>query len=135
MRRPPRLASAMTPFPYAIDAAASAGDARAMMAEHAIHHLPVTASGAIAGIVTDRDLDGADGQAPVHALHTPHPYVVDLATPLEAVLRTMAERHLGSVIVTREGRLAGVLTWVDVCRAFAEHLARQFPAPGGDEAA
>lgn len=106
-----------------------------MMDEHAVHHLPVMDSEAIVGMVTGRDLDGASDDVPVRAVHTPAPYVADLATPLEAVLRTMAERHLGSAIVTREGRLAGVFTWVDACRGWAEHLAREFPPPGGDEAA
>ena len=62
-------------------------------------------------------------------------YVVDLEEPIENVLLTMAERHIGSALVTRQGRLAGVFTAVDACRAFGESIQDNFPRPDGDEAA
>ena len=37
--------------------------------------------------------------------------------------------------LTRDGRLAGVLTWVDACRAFAEHLEAMDPHTDGGDAA
>ncbi len=49
-------------------------------------------------------------------------YIVDLATPLAAVLRHMATHRIGSAIVTRRGKLAGVLTTNDACRVFADYL-------------
>ena len=50
------------------------------------------------------------------------PYVVDVGAPLDEVLLAMAERHIGSALVTRGGRLAGILTATDACRAFGETL-------------
>jgi CBS domain-containing protein len=49
-------------------------------------------------------------------------YIVDLATPLAAVLRHMAAQRIGSAVVTRRGKLAGVFTVNDACRAFADYL-------------
>jgi acetoin utilization protein AcuB len=49
-------------------------------------------------------------------------YVVDIATPLAAVLRHMAAERIGSAVVTRKGKLAGVFTANDACRAFADYL-------------
>ena len=135
MKRPPRLASVMTPFPYSLDAGACVGDAWAMMDEHGVHHLPVKDGDEIVGIITNLAVQGRDAQTPVSSVYTRDPYVVELSTALEGVLRDMASRHLGSAIVTREGRLAGVFTCGDACLAFAEHLAELFPPPGGDEAA
>ena len=106
-----------------------------MMDEHGVHHLPVMEGDEIVGIITTRAVQGQDAEAPVSSVYTRDPYVVELSTALEGVLRDMAARHLGSAIVTREGRLAGVFTCGDACLAFAEHLAETFPPPGGDEAA
>ena len=61
--------------------------------------------------------------------------MVDLNEPLETVLLTMAERHIGSALVTRQGRLAGVFTAVDACRTFGEYIRENFPRPDGDESA
>ena len=58
MNRPPRLASVMTPFPYSLDAGACIGEARAMMDEHGVHHLPVMAGGEIVGVVTNLAVRG-----------------------------------------------------------------------------
>ena len=44
-------------------------------------------------------------------------YIVDLATPLAAVLRHMATERIGSAVVMQRGKLAGVFTANDACRA------------------
>ena len=62
-------------------------------------------------------------------------YIVDLDTRLDEVLAHMAEHHLGSAIITREGKLVGVFTTTDACRHFAEHLREQFRRSGGGDAA
>ena len=64
-----------------------------------------------------------------------NPYVVEIDTPLRTVVAAMAERHLGSAIVVKRGKLAGILSVVDVCRLLAQMLDDGFPAPGGNEAA
>jgi CBS domain-containing protein len=71
----------------------------------------------------------------VRDVFQPEPYVVDAGTPLFLVATTMAERHLGSALVTRGDRLVGIFTTTDVCRALARVLREHYPDPGPDEAA
>lgn len=134
----------MTPFPYSVDADARVEAARRLMREHGIRHLPVTDKGAIVGVVSERDLTvlatvrpgrGGDRELTVRQVYTADPYVVDLAEPLDNVLAVMAERHIGSAIVTRKGRLAGVFTATDACRVLGRYLRERFRPGGGDEAA
>ena len=133
--KPPELRSAMTPFPYAVEPDNTIAEARALMDHHGIRHMPVQRDGAIVGMVSDRDLRFAEGvlaqgrarRVTVAEVCAEDPYVVELDEPLDNVLMTMAERHIGSAIVTRKGRLAGVFTAVDACRCLAEHLRQRFP--------
>ena len=134
----------MTPFPYSIEPDATLREAREMMAVHTVRHLPVTNSHELVGIISHSDVMGAwAGKAGKKALdkltvkdvYVSDAYVVELDEPLEKVLLTMADRHIGSAIVTRRGRLAGVFTSNDACRCFGEYLRENFPRPGGDDAA
>jgi len=130
----------MTPFPYSIDLQASLAEAEAQMVEHAIHHLPVTSARQLVGVITQRDLLAAraragrtNGVGSVADVCVEDPYVVDLDTPLDEVLLEMAARHVGSALVTRRGRLAGVFTASDACRAFGEDLRKRYPPPPDDD--
>lgn len=134
----------MTPFPYSIAVDATLKEAEELMAEHEIHHLPVTRGHEVAGIVTQRDIVAAqargkaspgDDRAIVSDVYVPEVYVVDLNEPLRNVLMEMADRHIGSAIVTRHGKLAGVFTSVDACRCFADFIEEIFPDPGDDQVA
>ena len=129
MKDAPRLKNVMTPFPYSVDAAAPIEHAIELMREHKIRHLPVTTRGALTSLVSDRDIKlvlGPDFAYPrdlkVRDAMVKDCYIVDLATPLHVVLRHMAEHHIGSAVVTRRGKLAGVFTTNDACRAFADYL-------------
>lgn len=144
MKPPPSLKKAMTPFPHSVDCTAPLERARALMDQHKVRHLPVTDAHELVGIITDRDVRSTlsltlSGKAvstlTVGDACVPHAYTVDLNEPIENVLLTMAEKHIGSALVTRKGRLAGVFTSVDVCRCFGEYIRENFPRPDGDEAA
>lgn len=144
MKRIPAIKTVMTPFPYSVDAEATVDEAMAFMREHDIRHLPVTENGELSGIVSDRDIKlmlGPDFAYPsgselrVREAMVKSPYVVDLDTRTDHVLAHMAEHHLGSAMVTRKGKLAGVFTVTDACRAFAEFLREQVRRAGGDTAA
>ena len=129
----------MSPFPYSVAVDAPLADALRLMDEHDVHHLPVTKDRAILGVVSHRDIISARadgrGDARIEEIYVADPYLVDLNEPIENVLSTMAARHIGSAIVTRQGRLAGIFTWVDACRCFAEYIRARFPRDGGDAAA
>lgn len=144
LKKMPKVKMVMTPFPYSIDEGESLEKAREMMTEHRIHHLPVMTRGAPIGVVSHRNLslalegDGKKKGAKVRTvadLPLEGAYVVDLSEPLDRVLQQMAENHLGAALVVKKGRLAGIFTLTDACQCFAEHLRREFPPKGGDEAA
>lgn len=129
MRTVRTLAAAMTPFPHAIAADADLAAAEAMMTEHQVHHLPVMSDGHLVGILSMRDVhvaravtgEGATALRVAELAARP-PVAVDIRTPLARAANEMAEAHLGSVIVTREGKLVGILTTMDVCRALGDLL-------------
>lgn len=144
IKRIPQVKSVMTPFPYSVPLDAPIATAQEFMEEHAIRHLPVTDDHRLLGIVTDRDIKillGPNAQHPtqrelsVRDVYIPDPYIVDLRERLDTVLLTMAERHIGSALVTKETKLAGVFTVTDACRCFAEYLREHFSPGGGNEAA
>jgi CBS domain-containing protein len=131
-----RVATVMTPFPYSVDAREDLRTAHAMMGEHGIRHLPVMREGKLAGIVSERELEVAlevigerdpEIQLPVWAICRREPYTVEIDAPLAEVADAMANEHIGSVLVTRKGKLAGIITTVDICRAFAEMVRKRVP--------
>ena len=140
MKKPlPQLKTAMTPFPYAIDREAPLEEAAALLAAHDFHHLPVMHGGHLVGMLSSGQINAAAGPQParrVRNLYTPDPYIVDINTRLATVLYEMAAQRADSAIVVRHGKLAGVFTAGDACRAFAELLDTLEPPPGdGNEAA
>ncbi|MDH3715447.1 MAG: CBS domain-containing protein [Gammaproteobacteria bacterium] len=142
MRTIPVMKNVMTPFPYAVELQSSLADAQALMREHHVRHLPVIDERALAGVLSDRDIKlllGPDFDYPepgglsVADAYQPESYTVDLNAPLDMVLLEMAERHVGSVVVTRKGKLAGIFTATDACREFGLLLQKRRGGP--DEAA
>jgi acetoin utilization protein AcuB len=132
----------MTPFPYHVQADDPISEVERLMEEHRIRHVPVQDGGRLVGILSERDLQ--------HLVNPALPrqdrerirardvlfadlYVVEMNAPLDDVLEQMALRQIGSAVVVRHGRLAGILSATDACRVLAEVLRQRFP--GGDDAA
>ena len=144
MKKMPVLKTAMTPFPYSIGLDASFDEASELMGQHNVRHLPVTRDHQVVGVITDRDMmsamhvrsksNDATGLG-VSDLYIADPYIVSVDEPLDNVLLTMAERHIGSAIVTKAGKLVGMFTSMDACRSFGGYLREHFPHPTDDEAA
>ena len=140
----PPIRKLMTPFPYSVDVEDDTAAAEALMAEHDFRHLPVTRDGELAGIITSRDIanyvraldsSGQKQQVAVRHVYRADAYIVDMDTPLDDVLAAMAQRHIGSALVTRKGRLAGVFTTTDLCRFVAADLRDRFNPGDGNDAA
>ena len=144
MKKVPALKTAMTPFPYSVDLDASFDEASELMARHSVRHLPVTRDQVVVGVITDRDMtsamsinasSGNSSSLSVRDLYIADPYIVSVDEPLDSVLMNMAERHIGSAIVTKADKLVGMFTSVDACRSFGEYLREHFPPPEDGQAA
>ena len=144
MIRMPTIKTLMTPFPYSISSEAPVNEAIAFMREKQIRHLPVTDNGDLIGVISDRDIKlvlGPDFAYPdpdklvAREAMVRDAYVVDMDERADTVLEHMAEHHIGSAVVTRHGKLAGMFTASDACKAFAEHLREQLRRAGGNDAA
>jgi acetoin utilization protein AcuB len=131
MKRNPQLIAFMTPFPHSIDVDAPLEDAHELMRQHRFRHLPVMSGGEIVGVLTDRDIKlvlGPDFGSPderelrVRDAYVERPCVVPASTPVAKVARVMAQNRIGSAIVTKHGKLVGIFTVTDACRALAETI-------------
>jgi CBS domain-containing protein len=140
--RMPSVGAAMTPFPYAVGPDASVLDVEQLMEAHRIRHVPVQQDGRVLGVISERDLhhlvhaalpDADKSRLRIRHLLRVEPYVTEMTTPLDEVAAEMAERHIGSAVVLRHGKLAGIFSSVDACRLLAEFLRDRFPE--GPEAA
>jgi CBS domain-containing protein len=145
-KRMPIVGAVMTSFPYFVEGDETATNMERTMDAHAIRHLPVQENGSVVGIVSERDLHHhVKRDAPAaekdkilaRDIMVPDPYIVPFRTPLNQVVFEMSRRRIGSVLVERQGKLAGILSAMDVCRVFGEYLESAFPTGrrGGDSAA
>lgn len=127
----PRIESVMIHAPISVDIAEPVRVAQDMMIDHEIRHLPVLDGERLVGIITDRDVafletdpewERRAAQLQVRDICALDFYAVEPDALLDEVLMQMAERRIGSAIVTRKGEIAGLFTATDACRCFAEHL-------------
>ena len=142
----PAVGAVMTSFPYFVDAGETATKMEQMMDHYDIRHLPVQEKGKVVGVVSERDLhhyvkrsSSAEEKNCVCArdIMVRDPFIASFRAPLNEVVFEMAKRRIGSVIVQRRGKLAGILSAIDVCRILGEYLEALFPTGnlGGNNAA
>lgn len=119
----------MTPSPLVIEVGQTLEDAHRLMARRRIRHLPVVASGRLVGIVSLRDLhlletlkDVEPDSVGVEEAMTPLPYTVRESAPLVDVVKRMARKKLGSVVVVEKRAVVGVFTTTDALKLLAELL-------------
>jgi len=144
MKKIPAIKSVMTAFPYWIEISDSIVNAEKMMVEHKISHLPVKKNGELVGVVAQHDIEqsrtNVDDANKVNASTVAdicilNAYMVNLDEPLDNVVLHMANHHIGSALVMKNDRLAGVFTMNDACRCFGDFLRYQFRPSGGDDVA
>lgn len=133
MKKSPTIQKYMTTEPRSINADETIRRAKAIMSELGVRHLPVMNKGEVVGILSDRDIKLASGIDGIDAdkmlvidVCPENPYIVHPDTPLHEVAMTMAAKHYGSAIITQNGKLVGVFTTVDACRALAEIIEARF---------
>jgi len=142
MKHSPKMLTVMTPFPYSIELGASAREAQEIMQQHGIRHLPVIDDGQVVGMLSERDMNLAIGlrlgsnEKPsllVADVCSSDAYVVSTEALLVDVLSEMVARQLGSAIILKDYKLAGIFTTIDACEKFAEFLREQFGDPHPDD--
>ncbi len=129
----PTIQKYMTCQPHVIDVAATLNEAEQKMSAFGIRHLPVVNGDDVIGLISERDLKmvkGLVGAEPdkilVEDLCDGELYQVDPSTPLRVVVENMAEKHYGAAVITQNGKLVGIFTTVDACRALSSLLTQRF---------
>jgi acetoin utilization protein AcuB len=127
----PTVEQFMTTSPHTISVKQTMAAAHQMMRTHHVRHLPVLGPEGLVGIVSDGDLhlvetlrDVDPAKVQVEDAMSQDVYAVSPTTPIDEVVTVMAERKLGSTIVSTNGKVVGIFTTVDACRAFADLLRR-----------
>jgi acetoin utilization protein AcuB len=99
-----------------------------------IRHIPIVESGELVGMVTDHDLKralpspvtGSDQQTfervvqttRLRQIMTRSPTTISPAAPLRDAVQILCEKKFGALPVVEQGRLVGIITGVDMLRAF-----------------
>jgi CBS domain-containing protein len=130
----------MRPDPKTVRETSPLMEAVALMADGGFRHVPVVDENRrVVGILSDRDLRSALGD-PLEALRSDREglelLVADVMSvevekvtanlPLVAAVELLTEDHFGALpVVDGEGRLAGILSYVDVLRELAHPRRRE----------
>src|SRR5688572_2589767 len=122
----PAVQKFMTTTPHSIGKDQTLARAHDVMRSHRVRHLPVLEGGKLVGIVTERDLhlvetlrDVDPTSVTVEEAMSEHVYAVDPDTSLDVVAETLAEHKYGSAVVMQNGKVVGIFTTNDACRALA----------------
>ena len=129
MKAIPQIQKFMTTNPHTINADMSLVEAKKMMADLHVRHLPVLHAGKVVGVISERDvallmaLNGVDAhKTNVEQAMTEMPYITTPESPLDQVAMEMSEKRYGSAIVMQNQKVVGIFTAVDGLRALAELL-------------
>jgi acetoin utilization protein AcuB len=116
----------MTSQPLTIDKGETVARAVQLMSGCGIHHLPVMDGERVIGILSQREAALAETLESLNLcvldVCSQKPYCVHPKTPLRLVALEMAEKHYGSALVVENGKILGIFTTVDACRALANRL-------------
>lgn len=118
------ISECMTKIPHTIELHQPVEAARKRMSSLKVRHLPVLSGGELVGLVSERDLDylaklvGPKYQdCSVEEVMVDELYVVHPDTSVDVAAGEMAERNIGSALVTdRNGSLVGIFTTTDALR-------------------
>lgn len=139
------VAEIMTREPYTLGPDATLADARELMNQHHVRHIPVVSGDrTIVGLVSHRDVLAASDstlaaqsgeRAAVHlaAVMTTPVKTVDEHASLRGAAMHMHKHRMGCLPVTRDGALVGIITDADFV-AIAIHLMEQLEFSEAEEA-
>jgi acetoin utilization protein AcuB len=128
----------MTPAPLTVAPSTPFSKVQELMLRRRIRHLPVVEEGRLVGIITDRDVRTVQpspatslatremhylfDRLTVRAVMTRPVLTVTAHEPLAEAVRLMLENRIGGLPVIDGERLVGILTEVDLLRAFSTTL-------------
>jgi acetoin utilization protein AcuB len=123
------IAHFMTRSPHSIGKDQKLALAHRLMRTYRIRHLPVLQGGKLVGMVSQRDLyflesiHGVDPETDtVEDAMSSDTYRVRPTDPLARVVKTMAEKKLGSAVVVEGAKVVGVFTTTDALRTLSRML-------------
>lgn len=126
----PSVSRYMTREPYRVASTSSLEEARALMKQHEIRHLPVIDGDKLAGVISDHDVRIAQAVPGVDLDHIEcarlltAPVCVWGETSLDEVAALMAKRKTDCVVVLGGQGVQGVFTSIDALHALGEILER-----------
>jgi len=117
----------MSPRFITIGPDASLAEARSLLDQHRIRHLPVVEDGNPVGIITDRDIRSAApasslGQVKVGEAMTKNLIMVTPDTQVQEAAKLMVTHRIGGLPVQKEGKLVGIITETDLLNALVETM-------------
>lgn len=116
------VAEIMTPEPYTLRPEDCLADARKLMADHHIRHVPVASvEGNIVGLVSHRDIlaaedssilagSGAAGDITLSSIMTSPVHTVDEHASLRGTALHLQKHRVGCLPVMRDNTLVGIIT-------------------------
>ncbi len=142
------VAEIMTREPYTLGPDDTLADARKLMAEHHIRHLPVVSGdGNLVGLVSQRDVlaaedsslmrgpegdDSTEGYVALSAIMTSPVQSIDEHASLRGTAIHLQKNRMGCLPVLRDGKLVGIITDSDFV-AIAINLMEQMEESEPDE--
>ncbi len=119
----------MSHAPHSIGLEQSLAAAERLMRLHNIRHLPVLHGGELVGVLSERDIalvesfESVDAEkVTVEEAMAAEPYAITPATPLDEVVRVMADHKYGSAVIMEGARVVGMFTVTDGMRTLASLL-------------
>ncbi|MBE0618150.1 MAG: CBS domain-containing protein, partial [Proteobacteria bacterium] len=128
----------MTPDPISISPEKSVADAREIMTEKGIRHLPVMDEGRLVGLVTRSSLAQAlpglgtgltrfeynylTSSTKIREVMIPDPALGTEDMAAEEGARIMNSKRISSLVVVRDHKPVGIITDTDICEAMLELL-------------
>lgn len=141
------VAEIMTREPYTLGPDDSLADARSLMAEHHVRHIPVlSAEGSLIGLVSQRDVlaaadssvlagkgpGGQDRYVALSSIMTSPVRTADERDSLRGTALYLQQHKVGCLPVLRDGKLVGIITDADFV-AVAINLMEQMESEEPEE--
>jgi acetoin utilization protein AcuB len=142
LEEPLRVRDLMTKTPLTVTPDTSVHEARALMQQRKIRHLPVLEHGRLVGIISDRllrtvlpspatslsvwEINYLLDRLTVGEVMTHFVMTVTPETLVSEAVGRMLGQKVGALPVVEEGQLVGILTRTDILRAFLQ-LQAEFP--------